>query len=181
MWSYSLQCVVRHLGALPHCTAFTSPSSHWTEASLLPDSILLASLCLGLSTCQIAHRMSSALKVLQVTVHLDSCILCVGSLVCCAGSFSATFKSCGSLGASHTGNLSLRGFFKITLVVFCWAVSGVGEKALWFPLPDADEIREVWQSHSNPAGFGAFVGAQLCPAAGLESENQEICTVSRYK
>lgn len=51
------------------------------------------------------------LKVLQVTVHLDSCILCVGSLVCCAGSFSATFKSCGSLGASHTGNLSLRGFF----------------------------------------------------------------------
>lgn len=32
-----------------------------------------------------------------------------------------------------------------------------------------------------PAGFGAFVGAQLCPAAGLESGNQEICTVSRYK
>lgn len=33
------------------------------------------------------------LKVLQVTVLLVSCILCVGNLVCCAGSFSATFKA----------------------------------------------------------------------------------------
>lgn len=71
------------------------------------------------------------LKCLQVTVHLDSCILCVGNFVCCAGNFSATFKSCGSLGASHIGNLSPRFFcfFRITLVVFCWAVSGVGEKS----------------------------------------------------
>lgn len=77
----------------------------------MPDSVLLAILCLHLSTCQIAHRMSSALSLgLQVTVHLDSCILCVSNLVCCAGSFSAMFESCGSLGASHTGNLSPRGF-----------------------------------------------------------------------
>lgn len=79
---------------------------------LMPDSKLLAFLCLHLSTCQIAHRIFSALSLgLQVTVHWYSCILCVSNLVCCAGSFSAMFESCGSLGASHTGSISLRGFF----------------------------------------------------------------------